>query len=79
MRRRELVAGIGSAAVVGGAGLVAVGATPRVFGGPDAEQIEPMTIETIDAPGSRDGEVTVADADRIRKEAKNIDLDLSTE
>jgi len=59
MRRRELVAGIGSAAVVGGAGLVAVGATPQVFGGPDAEQIEPMTIETIDAPGSRDGEVTV--------------------
>jgi len=27
----------------------------------------------------RDGEVTVADADRIRKEAKNIDLDLSTD
>ena len=78
MRRRQLVAGIGSAAVVGGAGLFAAGATPSVFdsndggtggttgsdgdtdkGGDETEVIEPMTIETIDAPGSRDDEVTV--------------------
>ena len=73
MRRRQLVAGIGSAAVVGGAGLFAVGATPSVFddagaagsddgtgdGGGESETVEPMTIETIDAPGSRDGEVTI--------------------
>lgn len=63
MRRRQLVAGIASAAAVGGAGLVATGAVPSVFGS-DAERIEPMTIETIDAPGSRDDEVTVPSSDR---------------
>jgi thiol-disulfide isomerase/thioredoxin len=74
MRRRELVAGIASVAAVGGAGLLAAGASPPSLGGSggsdattgdgDAETVEPMAIETIDAPGSRDGEVTVPASDR---------------
>lgn len=65
---------------MGGAGLYAVGATPSDFGGTDGvggttgdgdgtggsgtESIEPMTIETIDAPGSRDGETTIPASDQ---------------
>lgn len=75
MRRRELVAGVASAAAIGGAALFAAGATPTGIGGSDdagdptasdegAETVEPMTIETIEAPGSRDGEVAVPASDR---------------
>jgi thiol-disulfide isomerase/thioredoxin len=92
MRRRELVAGLASAAALGGAGLLAAGATPEGFGESDpatvgdgsgdgdggstagggtgsgaetgAGTVESMSIETLDAPGSRDGELTVPASDR---------------
>jgi len=60
VKRRELLAGLGSVAVLGGAGLVATGIGPGLSGdGSSAESIEPVTLDTIDAPGSRDGEVTL--------------------
>lgn len=61
MRRRHFLAGLASAGALGGAGIVATGNAPAVLGlGDDgAEPVEPTTIRTIDAPGSRDGEVTI--------------------
>jgi thiol-disulfide isomerase/thioredoxin len=61
VRRRHLLAGLASAGVLGGAGVVATGNGPTVSGaGTDgAEPIASTTIRTVDAPGSRDGEVTL--------------------
>ncbi len=61
MRRRHLLAGLASAGVLGGAGAVATGAVPGGLGGDsvDAEPIAPTTLDTVDAPGSRSGEVTL--------------------
>ena len=65
MRRRHLLAGLASVGVLGGAGAVATGSVPDALGGGDApEPIEPVTLDTVDAPGSRDGEVTVPAPDR---------------
>ncbi|GAA0551997.1 TlpA disulfide reductase family protein [Halorubrum ejinorense] len=65
MRRRHLLAGLASAGILGGAGAVATGGVPEALGGGDApEPIEPVTIDAIDAPGSRDGEVTLPAPDR---------------
>ncbi|WP_418286628.1 TlpA family protein disulfide reductase [Halorubrum sp. DTA46] len=60
MRRRDLLAGVASAGALGGAAAVATGNLPAVLdGGDGSESVEPLTIRTIDAPGSRDGEVTL--------------------
>lgn len=65
MRRRHLLAGLASAGALGGAGVVASGSAPEVLGSGDApEPIEPTTLPTVDAPGSRDGEVTLPAPDR---------------
>ncbi|MFA9516266.1 TlpA family protein disulfide reductase [Halopenitus sp. H-Gu1] len=63
MRRRNLLAGIASAGALGGAGLLATGNAPAVLG-PGIEPVDPVTIDTIEAPGSRDGEVTIPAPDR---------------
>ncbi|KKF39455.1 redoxin [Halorubrum saccharovorum] len=97
MRRRDLLAGIASVGVLGGAGAVATGNTPSRLnvngdagteseprgstgnddaekagrgsgaddGGDPREQIEPTTIDTIAAPGSRDGEVVLPADGRV--------------
>ena len=59
MRRRHLLAGLASVGALGGAGAVATGNSPAALGigGDGAEPVEPVTLATIDAPGSRDGEV----------------------
>jgi thiol-disulfide isomerase/thioredoxin len=57
------LAGLASVGALGGAGAVATGSVPGALGGGASEAIEPVTIRTIDAPGSRDGEVTIP-ADR---------------
>ena len=63
MRRRHLLAGLASAGALGGAGAVATGAVPDVFGDrPDP--VEPVTLDTVDARGSRDGQVTLPAPDR---------------
>ncbi|MDB9249802.1 TlpA disulfide reductase family protein [Halorubrum ezzemoulense] len=65
MRRRHLLAGLASVGVLGGAGAVATGGVPDALGGSDApELVEPITLDTVDAPGSRDGEVTLPAPDR---------------
>ena len=51
MRRRELLAGLGGAAVVGAGGYLAVSS-----GGSD---IQPVEIDVFDAPGSPGGELLV--------------------
>jgi thiol-disulfide isomerase/thioredoxin len=78
MRRRDLLAGVGSVAVLGGAGAVAVGGFPSVEtdasdaegtdasgeGGTDrTERRGPIAVETIDAPGSEAGEVQIPAAE----------------
>ncbi|PCR91054.1 TlpA family protein disulfide reductase [Natrinema ejinorense] len=61
MRRRDLLAGVGSLAVIGGAGAVAIQGMPSFLGKPT---VDPYTIETIDARGSEAGEVRVPATDR---------------
>ncbi|PSQ56935.1 redoxin [Halobacteriales archaeon SW_8_68_21] len=58
MRRRHLLAGLASVGALGGAGAVATGSVPDALGG-GPEPVEPVTVDTVDAPGSRDGEVTI--------------------
>jgi len=65
VRRRDLLAGLASAGALGGAGIVASGNAPAVLGGGDAsDAVDPVTLATVDAPGSRDGEVTLPAPDR---------------
>ncbi|ELY43356.1 TlpA family protein disulfide reductase [Natronorubrum sulfidifaciens] len=64
MNRRELIAGIASVGVLGGAGAVLTGGLPSFGdGGPETEHDEsdrnPLEVETIDAEGSEDGTFTV--------------------
>ncbi|WIV67071.1 peroxiredoxin family protein [Natrialbaceae archaeon AArc-T1-2] len=58
MRRRELIAGLGSVAVLAGVGAV----TTDAFNGDDEPETyddDPITVETIDAPGSEAGTMAV--------------------
>lgn len=69
MRRRDVLAGVGSAGVVVGAGAVAVSGVPSVdeLLGREADRQEPedpLEVETVDAPGSEAGTVTVPASDR---------------
>jgi len=60
VRRRDLLAGLASAGALGGAGVVASGNVPDGLGfGDDTKPVEPTTLPTIEAPGSRDGEATI--------------------
>jgi len=65
MRRREVLAGLGSVGVVAGAGAVAAFGVPSFDDDSDGSsglvgrQHEPYEIETVDAPGSEAGTVTV--------------------
>jgi len=61
MKRRHLLAGLASAGALGGAALVAGGVVPGPLGGGGGagQPVEPTTLGTVDAPGSRDGEVTL--------------------
>lgn len=70
MRRRELAAGLGSLGVLSVAGVVAVTDLPSLGRDDEDGDTEPITIETIEAPGSRADEVTVPS----REEATFIDF-----
>lgn len=72
MRRREVLAGIGSLGALGGAGALAVTGVPSGLmsdGSEDNRRHDPIEIETVDATGSEagtqlvpaDGEVTFVD------------------
>ena len=58
MRRRHLLAGLASVGVLGGAGLVAT-RTPALPASIGGSGVEPVTLDTIPAPGSRDGETRI--------------------
>jgi len=70
MRRREVLAGLGSVGVVAGAGAVAAFGVPSFDDDSDGSsglvgrQHEPYEIETVDAPGSEAGTVTVPAPDQ---------------
>jgi len=64
MRRRHLLAGLASVGALGGAGAVATGGVADALGGGSGGSIRPVTLDTIDARGSRDGEVTLPAPDR---------------
>ena len=79
MDRRHLLAGIASVGTLGVAGAVASGGLPVPIGGSstagDGESsptdpgeqsgsVDPVTLDTIPAPGSRDGAVTIPAADQ---------------
>jgi len=62
MRRRELLAGVGSVGVLGAAGAIALRGVPSI--GDDQESDgettrDPIRLETIDAPGSEAGEIAI--------------------
>lgn len=60
MNRRELLAGAAGLGVVGAGGAVAF--RSRLSGG--GERIDPVEVETIDAPGSEAGTAAIPDGDR---------------
>ncbi len=79
MDRRHLLAGIASVGTLGVAGAVASGGLQAPIGGSSwtdpgessstdsgerSGSVEPVTLDTIPAPGSRDGTVTIPAADR---------------
>lgn len=76
MRRRDVLAGLGSAGVVAGGGAISIYGLPSVDEGTDAAETgdangddtesppDPLEIETIDAPGSEAGTVLVPAPDR---------------
>ncbi|MXV63334.1 redoxin family protein [Natronorubrum sp. JWXQ-INN-674] len=67
MRRRDVLAGIGSAGIVGGAGAVAVYGVPSTDALLEDESgavQDPLEIDTIDAPGSDAGTIQVPDLER---------------
>ena len=66
MRRRDLLAGVGSVGVLGAAGAVALGRVPSINGddGEGRTAPEPMSVETLDAPGSEAGTVEIPAAGR---------------
>lgn len=68
MRRRDVLAGLGSAGVVVGGGAIAVLGLPSTDSllDEDSDDVEsdPLEIETIDAPGSEAGTIQVPDPDR---------------
>jgi thiol-disulfide isomerase/thioredoxin len=65
MRRRELLAGVASVGALGAAGAIAVRGLPSPSGesgtadSGDGEGREPIEIETIDAPGSSAGTISI--------------------
>jgi thiol-disulfide isomerase/thioredoxin len=58
MRRRELLAGVGSVSALGAAGVIALRGGRSIGGDGDAP-VDSVSIETIDAPGSEAGEIVL--------------------
>lgn len=64
MRRRDLVAGIASAGVVAGGGVLAVFGRPTLDDEPEPK--DPVELETVEAAGSTAGTTTIPDPDAGR-------------
>lgn len=69
MRRRDVLAGLGSVGVVTGAGAIAVYGLPSTESlldeDADGDTYDPLEIETVDAPGSDAGTMLVPDPDQV--------------
>lgn len=65
MRRRDLVAGLGGVVALGATGWYAVTGNGAGAGAGDDTGIEPVTVETLDAPHSDAGTMTVPAPDRV--------------
>ncbi|TYL37391.1 redoxin [Natronococcus pandeyae] len=74
MRRRDVLAGLASVGVVGGGGVLAFRGVPSFETGSDdpeatdgagATAPDPITIETVEAPGSEAGEVRIPAPERV--------------
>ena len=60
MRRRDILAGLGSLGVIGAGGVLAIRGVPSVDDGADEdEEREPVELETLEATGSEAGTITV--------------------
>ncbi|ELY87520.1 alkyl hydroperoxide reductase/ thiol specific antioxidant/ Mal allergen [Natrialba hulunbeirensis JCM 10989] len=66
MQRRDVLAGIGSAGVLAGAGAVAVYGvpSPETLLEEDGERHDPLAVETVEARGSEAGEVLIPAQDQ---------------
>ncbi|WP_339106341.1 TlpA disulfide reductase family protein [Haloterrigena salinisoli] len=74
MRRRDVLAGVASLGIVGGGGAVALHGLPtrgdragtdsENDDGSESANVEPLAIETVEAPGSEAGEVRIPASDR---------------
>lgn len=62
MERRELLAGIGGLGVFGVGGALAIRGVPSPSDTTTTEDREPISVETVDAPGSQAGTVQVPGA-----------------
>ncbi|MDJ1434328.1 TlpA disulfide reductase family protein [Halostagnicola sp. A-GB9-2] len=74
MRRRDVLAGLASVGVVGGGGVLAVRGVPsfetesddpEATDGAGTTAPDPITIETVEAPGSEAGEVRIPATERV--------------
>lgn len=68
MRRRDLLAGIGSAGVLAGGGAIAVFGIPSLDpsdGDGETNRGAPVELETADAPGSEVGSIVVPDPNLV--------------
>jgi len=63
MKRREAIAGLGALGVLGTGGAIAFGSLDRFDS--EGDQIEPLALPRIDAPGSPPGTETVPEAGRV--------------
>ena len=61
MKRRDVIAGLGGLAVLGGGAGLALDVGDRG----SQEAVEPLELETLDAPGSSAGAVTVPERGRV--------------
>lgn len=64
MKRRELIAGLGSLAVVGTGGAYATGRLDGLLG-TSGQRLDPVEVSTLDAPGSSEGTMTVPEEERV--------------
>ncbi len=60
MRRRDLLAGVGGLGVLGGGGALASGAIEL-----GSDGVDPVELDTLDAPGSEAGTMTVPERGRV--------------
>ena len=64
MRRRELLAGLGSLGVLGAGGAVAFGRVGPL-GSSEGDRVDPVDLRRFDAPGSPPGTETVPETGRV--------------